>query len=438
MEETIYSRAVMSAFQDQLEKGVIKPNAQLKVVERRMRQLPSEEDSSFSQLVALLVQGILVKYDGQNYVAQVNKLQTEPSGGLTKRLSRTVDKKTRNPKTSKGTVWRRNSVVKERRRPLPSWRSSQIAQLAAKRKSEVQLMPFKDWTAEQEAQDSLEREQKVNLVIRKQIKRNRKRTLIEEYERRMQLEKTDSEQLADGVMEFLYEIAEKRGIANEPELYQRVLCSIENNQPLPLLFVWGPPYEGQALDQDIFTTATPEAKMADEIEVVITDIRSLGLEVQSILLFADIYGTEINGLSQQEVTAYYQSLQIRFQNTSQITTWSDVIAENQQRYAQIEQQVLPNLQASNKIAQNAQIIQAKLGTIVTGREATRLGEKYVKERIIEGTLLNEGFVLNGRQIRNVVKLGTAPTRFRNDEPYEVDLPRIYVKNMTRAAWNTAR
>jgi len=437
MIETIYSRAVLSAFQDQLEVGIEQPELQLKVVERRMRQLASEEDGTFSQLLALLLQGLSIKFDSQDYVAQVDELQTSPTGGLVKRLSRTVDKKTKNPKTSRGTVWRRNSAVQERRRLLPNWRSGSTAMLAAKRKSVVQLVPMEVWTAEKESNGSEDKDRRLSLIREKQSKRNQKQALIAEYERRMQQESSVEQQLADEVMLLLADLTEKRGLANQAEFYKRVIKSIENEKPLPLLFVWGPPYEGQGNDQNLFEADTPEAKMADEIEAVIDKLCSIGLSIQPILLYADTYGTEINGLSEEEVLNYYQNIKERFADVGALR-WSEVRACNQQRYDQLNKLVDQQLVVPDKTVANAELVQAKLGVTISRQTAIQLATLYIKERTIEGIMLNEGFMLGGQKVDNIVKLGTAPTRFRNDEPYEEELPRIYIKNMTRAAWNTAR
>lgn len=438
MKETLYSRSVLSAFQDQLDLGVSQPELQLKAIERRMRQLVSDEDGTFSQLSGLLLQGILVRFEGQDYVAQVDELQTLPTGGLVKKLSRSVDKKTRNPKTSRGTVWRRNSAVKERRRLLPNWKSGSTAILAAKRNSIVQLVPLELWTAEKEAEQKKDQVQRVSVIREKQVKRNQKQILLAEYERVLQQEKSQAEKLADEIIISLTNLAEKRGLANPEELYRRLVRSIESKKPLPLLFVWGPPYEGQGCDNNLFNTDTPEAKMADEIETVMQELSLMGLDVQPILLYADTYGTDINGLSQQEVTSYYQSLQKRFAKVSLVMSWSEVKVCNQQRYKQLAELVEQQEITSEKTINNAKIVQDKLGVIISRQTAIQLASLYIKERSIEGTMLNEGFMFRGQKIEDIIKLGTAPTRFANDEPYESDLPRIYIKNMTRAAWNTAR
>lgn len=437
MSETVYSRAVLSAFQDQLEARIANPQLQLKTIERRMRQLPSDETNGFNQLLAVLLQGLCIKFDEREYVTQMDELVTTPTGGLVKRLSRSVDKKTRNPKSTRGTIWRRNSTVKERRCQLPNWRSGTTAQLEAKRKSVVKLIPKEVWLAEKETQAQTEKQIMLVGIRNKQEKRTQKQALIAEYEKRMELLKSEQEQCAEAVMVVLTRLAEKQGLAQKPKIFSRILSSLENNRPLPLLFVWGPPYEQQGFNQNLFSSNTPEEKMANEIESFFSELLSLGLNLQPILLFADVYGTKINGLNCEEVDAYYQQLKSRF-NYALVTQWSEIIAANQQRYNQLEQQAVEEIVVPEKAVANAQIVQAKLGSQINLQEARKLATMYVKERIIEGLLLEEGFILRDQKITNCIKLGTAPTRFRNDEPYETDLPRIYIKNMTRAAWNAAR
>lgn len=97
-----------------------------------------------------------------------------------------------------------------------------------------------------------------------------------------------------------------------------------------------------------------------------------------------------------------------------------------------------NITVSDENIHNATQVQAKLGRSITQAVARSLALQYKKERLAEGLLLTKGFWLNGERVDNVIKLATAPSRFRNDEPYEEDLPRMYIKNMTRAAWNRPR
>ncbi len=436
----IYERAVISAFQPQIEQGLSQPVAQLKSIERRMRNLSErtqEPSPSLESLITSLVSGIVVQIGPEQFVAQLTELEDKAKAGLMKRLARTVDKKTRNPKTSRGTIWRRNSTVKERRRISPEWASGSTARTEARRMSRVSLTPYQLWQTKQEQVKIIERQEAIERIRGKKEKRNYKKLEEQEFQRRLELQQTPEELLATVFVEKLKEMCEKNGIACENELFVRVVDSLKRNQAVPILFIWGPPYEGQSTDENLFDFPTPEAKMSDEIEDTLNSLNDI-LPIQPILLFADTYGTEINGMDRGDVNQYFSSLQQRFLEQAAVLSWSQVINSNGDRYDQLKRQITGQVIVSQENVENAKIIQNKLGQSINNDTAEQLAILYKTERLTEAQLLTEGFRIGEVEIRNIIKLATAPNRQRNDEPYERDLPRFYVKNMTRAAWNKPR
>ena len=438
----IYERAIISTFQGQVEQGLELPTAQLKTIERRAQVISEQSDEkrpSFEALIKVLTEGLLVQIGIDQYVAQLTELQIEAQGGLVNRLSRQVDKKTKNPKSSRGTVWRRNSTVKERRRLSPEWLDGSTARTESKRKSKVELTPYSIWVSKQEKAKSLERKQELEQIQGKQEKRNYKRLLELEFQKRMETEQTREELLAGKLLEKLRSITERNGIAESGELFQRVVCSLTENLPLPILFVWGPPYEGQADDDELFTSETPESKMTADIEEILCAVRDVGVRLEPILLFADVYGSEINGMGQQSIDQYFCQLKARFSDEAAVLSWSQVRESNWTRYNELKTQfALQQNEVSDESALNASMIQLKLGRKITFPEAQKLALLYKIERLTEGKMLTEGFQIGDTKVKNIIKLATAPSRQRNDDPYEPELPRFYVKNMARAAWNKPR
>lgn len=442
MSEKLIIRAVTSAFQNLVDVGIEQPEVQLKTVERRLRTLSArdqETSPSLEFLIQTLARGLAFQLGNKQYVALLDELETQPQGGLVKKLSAKVDKKTNNPKTSLGSVWRRNSTVKERRRPSPNWKDGSTAKTEAKRKSSVKLFSYDAWIGVVEQQQGREREQIIEAVRGKKIKRGYRDLLQQEMERRMETTLSIEDLVANEVLATIKDLSEKNGLANEAELYRRIMISLRENQPLPILFVWGPPYEGQARDSELFIGDTPENKMSDEIEQILNKIRSSGIAIQPILLYADRYGIDINGMDPEEVQIYYDAVENRFSPTTKVMKWSEVRAQNMQRYFVLATEIASRTQEITiENIQNATLVQKKLGNSITVATATELARRYKIERMIEGQILTDGFEYQGERISEIIKLATAPSRSRNDEPYEAALPRFYIKNMTRAAWNKTR
>lgn len=435
----IYERATISAFQQTVDQGIENPKVQLKSIERRMRAIQdSDTVASFEELIKVLGSGLQVQLGNQQFIAQIENLQVIASRGLIKKLSRKVDKKTKNPKTSRGTVWRRNSTVQERRRISPTWSDGSIARTEAKRRSSVVLTPYDDWVSAEQQRLAEQRRNQVEVIQGKKEKRNYKKLLEQEMNRRLEEYKTEEQCLAEDFMNILEDITEKDGIANQPELESRVLKCTETRRPVPIFFIWGPPYEGQAFD-DVFLDGTAENQMAFEIELVLSQLASTGVAVQPYLLYADAYGTEINCMDTSGVDRYYQQLVKRFENKVVPVRWSNLKAENKLSYTQLAQEFSASSQlVSSENIENAKKIQQKLGGNFSLNRAKSLAQRYKLERYIEGEMLTQGVCINGVMVKDIIKLATAPSRSKNDDPYEVNLPRFYVKNMTRAAWNKAR
>ncbi len=437
---TIYERAVASVLQTQVDQGIDEPRTQLKTIERRMRVLQEEDEKpSISALVAILTQGLMIKINYQEYVAELSALLTKPERGLIKRLSRTVDKKTKNPKTSQGTIWRRNSVVQERRRQSPNWSNGTTAQREAAAKSIVSLVPLDIWLGQKSQAGKTSNDNKKSVIQEKRTQRGYKKALEAEFIKRMEKEQNFEEWCTSELMEKLSLMTERQGVAQQNELSQRVLTCIKNNQPIPIIFVWGPPYEGQG-QQDIFSSKnSPESRMANEIEATISNLGSVGVQLQPILLYADVYGTEINQISSQEVNTYFSRLKERFSTFAIPLSWSEVRENNFEQYSTYKTNFIESISdVSDESVRNSMMIQEKLGRSLTLPRARELALKYKIERLTEGKILNEGFIIDSLEYKNLIKMGTAPSREKNDEPYEPNLPRFYIKNMTRASWNKPR
>ena len=90
---------------------------------------------------------------------------------------------------------------------------------------------------------------------------------------------------------------------------------------------------------------------------------------------------------------------------------------------------------TQKQLRTAQVICNNFKKLYTPESLRQSVIAYKRERSIEGQLLSNPFTIDGQTLSDVIKIGTAPSRIRNDEPYELSLPRLYFKDILRAAWN---
>lgn len=232
--------------------------------------------------------------------------------------------------------------------------------------------------------------------------------------------------------------SEKNGVTNEEELAKRLSRNFLKQKDQPFLFVWGPPYQRQEPNEKLFSSSSPEGILKTQIKAFLQKITTPGLQIKPILLYADSYGTTINGLPTTLVDNYGNALRAEFSSDALFVPWSKVKAENNTRYTQLQLDVASQFIPSQKeIIQAANIAQT-LGKILSPPEIILAAKQYGVERTIEGIMLSEGFNYRGNRIDGIIKLGTAPSREKNDDPYESTLPRIYLKNSMRAPWNRKR
>lgn len=419
MNERILQSALVSSF---MNGGVMETSVPFKRVERRMRKRVQKGTGlKTTEVESALKDGVPLLLSGMRYIAFLGT-EKSLSRGAVKALSRNIDKKTNSPKKTRGTVYRRNSTVVERRRQNSKWRTGQAAINEKRRSRDVLITPYEKWKIGE-----------ADKLIR--IKQENKETIDKKRVRRA-LKKQELPSEITIFIDMLSKITESNGIANGDELKRRLTENIRNSKPLPIFFIWGPPYVGQG-EQNIFLeTTSPERIMATWVEDVLGTLKQAGISIRPFLLYADVYGKVINGIPEKQVDSYGQTLKTRFEEVADFIPWSELIQENSIRYKQIKQTTKTEVSAQD--IERATAVQRKLGRIITPDTAFQLALQYKIERLVEGALLYEGCRWSGERIENIIKLGTAASRKRNDEPYEQNLPRFYIKNMPRAPWSKSR
>lgn len=423
MNETINlsKSATVSAFQNQIDRGFITPQVQFIEIWRRAKERGSDKILSLENQ---LTKGLVIGINGLKYIAEVN-INCDVKIPI-KKLSRTVNKSTKSPKTSRGTIYRRNSTTIERRVPAKNWADGQKAKEQTIFRQKVFLIPFNLWAKRQEELKQKFRKEEGQRIAVKRDSRVAKAMSQWKGE-------STNELLVKSIMNLIESISEKNGIRNNDEMQRRLTNNLDNNLPQSLVFIWGPPYERQGITRNAFAKNQPEIKMLQDIVAVIDSLEKTVLQILPILIYADIYGAQINGISDIEVQNYLEDIKQNVPDRFCVIQYSEILNQN----SNLERFILENVTPNAAEIRSATKIQSKLGRNLSPAKASELALIYKKTRLYEGQLLTNGFTINGVTVDNIIKLATAPSK-EKDDPYEPELPRFYVKNMIRAAWNKSR
>lgn len=421
-EKELLQSAVVSAFSRQVNLSYLDPNANLQVqlLEIYRRSLLR----SVKNIVSALTEGVIVNINGQLFVTEF--VDGDRVNERAKKFQRVLHIYTKSPKTSQATIFRRNSSVIEKRVPVRDWRSTQRAKEEKQLRQRVALIPYKVWQEKQRKRKNEERNRlKLEIDRRRGLKAGNTGTEV----------KSSGQMLID----LINSVSERNGVVNPKEMASRINVNLNNGTPQPIIFIWGPPYEGQGQRGDSFSTDKPEKEMLDLILNFFKKAKETGVNILPILIYADTYGAEINGIPEDEVHEYYNEICEKLPKGIVAIPVSKLMSENSSRHEDfVKSLTSKKLDNPNRgEIQSARKIQVKLGRNPSSQEIEELARQYRLLRFIEGEMLTEGFHYGGVYYRNVIKLATAPDK-RNDDPYEPRLPRFYIKGMPRAPWNKPR
>ncbi len=170
-------------------------------------------------------------------------------------------------------------------------------------------------------------------------------------------------------------------------LVMATVCS----QQIGLFSPWGPRYKNPSPE---IKRNDPELETLLELQSVLCDFSQAGVSYRYLIMPADTYGTEINGLSVDFVSAYFSSLEKAigevFDGKSDIVVkpWSSIKAENQERCAILRKEVgsvfLPLFEGMSEYRQ-ALVVAQRLNP----NNPKESAQRYCLERLIEGRLISE-------------------------------------------------
>jgi hypothetical protein len=118
----------------------------------------------------------------------------------------------------------------------------------------------------------------------------------------------------------------------------KVLLRLANGR-INLFSPWGPRYSYKSRGTEI-RAGDPEIDTLEEMGEVIEAVREAGISPTLYIMFADLYGTEINGLPEQAVEDYFRSLKETTEgivDDCQVTRWSDI--RKASRYEELKEEI---------------------------------------------------------------------------------------------------
>ncbi len=170
---------------------------------------------------------------------------------------------------------------------------------------------------------------------------------------------------------------------NCADLKEKLEQSYESQEPLALFTPWGPKYTYKEKGVEV---GEPEIRTLKELEGIMSYFRQeLGIPVKWYIMLADTYGTEINGLPEDAVNAYFSNLEKEIQKMPYFDAlwWSRTKACD--RYTELESQIRSRFfdYVSPEIFEKNIGKSRKFGGDVSNATA------YSVERLVEGLLIEE-------------------------------------------------
>ncbi|MBS1266942.1 MAG: hypothetical protein MAG795_00911 [Candidatus Woesearchaeota archaeon] len=169
---------------------------------------------------------------------------------------------------------------------------------------------------------------------------------------------------------------------DNPIYLEKIKDRLDSQENLSLFTPWGPKYTyletGTQLGQ-------PEKQTLQELSEFVTFLKENGYNPQLNVMFADTYGTDINGLPKKEVLDYFNNLDAQIQNIDSVqgVWWSEL--KDCERYWDLKSSVESNFFdyiSKDEFRENVRTA-IKFGG---GIESART---YSIERIVEGMLIEE-------------------------------------------------
>ena len=182
----------------------------------------------------------------------------------------------------------------------------------------------------------------------------------------------------------------------------------------PAYSVWGTRYKAHIKGAKIKDDC-PEHDTLKQLSDVCSRVNSTGYDMRIDLMYADEYG-KMNGLKEEDIEEYYQSLTETLKEHTEIRArlfkWSDFIKDNKQKYEEMKARVIDMEIRYGTLAKCTEVAR-NLSPVLSAAEAEKVAKDYLIERVTEANLIND---------LGQFKLSLSSTQM---DFMETMLPRIY-------------
>ncbi len=209
------------------------------------------------------------------------------------------------------------------------------------------------------------------------------------------------------------------------EILMDLFNARQQSKPLQFFSPWGPRYKNK---NSSIGSEDPEMRTLQELREIFGALSGEGFQVRFLLMPADIYGTEINSLSQAFVKDYFQSLEERAREKLSATSkvivqpWSELRERDWWRYESLQQAVTENFSGFVSTAEyNSALKTARAFNPENSEESARA---YCIERVVEGRIIEK--------LYSPIKLSLVR---KEKDMLDGPLKRLYIINeKNRAPW----
>ena len=224
------------------------------------------------------------------------------------------------------------------------------------------------------------------------------------------------------IWNYIKDVSIERPVKSD-KILEKLACAAFNQTPVRLFSPWGPRYKNPS---PRIQESDPEVNTLLEMKAVVDEFQSRGVKTNILIMPADVYGTEINGLPADFVYSYFSYLEDMARGklgNVDIKSWSSIRRENWEMYEKVTLNPDESLERElervfDKEFEKAGVVARRFNP----SNAMTSAKRYIVERLAEAMIIDS--------VYSPVKLSLVR---KEKDSLDGPLPRVYlVKN--RAPW----
>lgn len=195
------------------------------------------------------------------------------------------------------------------------------------------------------------------------------------------------------------------------EIMRRIYSARLNGIPLPLFIPWGYRPTGEP---------SIEYKVLDRIQQYAEMFKKRRIPVEPLIMPADLYATEINGVDQNQVNGYFSFITEEAKIRGfKVIPWSRIRRENETQYqndvSNLSENIIRGL-LENPVVDKTLEAAAKRVTVKSNQAIRLSAFAYLRERICEANIIEKRY--------QPIKLSLVGKN--KDNGVDRNLPRLYI------------